>query len=59
VLLGLDDVMQALLVIADGRSAIEELREAIELTTRLRGDIETRFPEARRFVRPGFDTEPC
>lgn len=59
VLLGLDDVMQALLVIAGGRSAIEELREAIELTTRLRGDVERRFPAARRFVRPGFDTEPC
>jgi hypothetical protein len=59
VLLGLDDVMRALLVIAGGRPAMDEIREAIELTIRLRGDVEARFPRARRFVRPGFDTEPC
>ena len=53
----MDDSMNAWLRVGAGGPALDAIREAVELLEKTRAMLEREFRDARRFVRPGFDTE--
>jgi hypothetical protein len=56
-LIAMDDSMDAWLRVGARGSALDAIREAVELLENTRAMLEREFRDARRFVRPGFDTE--
>jgi hypothetical protein len=55
-LVAMDDSMNAWLRVGAGGPALDAIREAVELLEKTRARLEREFRDARRFVRPGFDT---
>ena len=58
-LVAMDDVMAAWLALGEHTASVSAVHEAVELLGRARAAVESAFPRAREFVRPGFDTEPA
>ena len=57
-LVAMDDVMAAWLELGQHTESVGAVREAVELLDQARDALEAALPRARKFVRPGFDTEP-
>lgn len=57
-LISIERSLECWLALMPSEAPPEPLRRIIEQLWRLREGVEKKFPHARRFVRPGFDTEP-
>jgi len=56
-LVAMDDSMNAWLRVGERGAALDAIREVVELLENTRALLKREFRDARRFVRPGFDTE--
>ncbi len=56
-LIAMDDSMNAWLRVSARGAALDAIREAVELLEKTRAMLEREFRDARRFIRPGFDTQ--